>query len=254
MKQYLLTIYQPDGPGTPPREFLEKVMRDVAAVRKEMKAAGVWVFGGGLHPPSTSTVLKLQDDDVLTIDGPYTEGKEHVGGLHHHQRARSRCRARLGAQARQGDPASNRGAALSGGARALIVPAAEIERVFRAEYGRAVAVLVRVFGDIDVAEDAVQDAFATAVRTWPSSGLPPSPAGWIITTARNKAIDRFRREASRQDRHAQAVAPARQQRTGRGGRRARRSAAPDLYVLPPGAGHRRPGRPDAAAHRGAHDV
>jgi RNA polymerase sigma-70 factor, ECF subfamily len=77
--------------------------------------------------------------------------------------------------------------------------------VFRAEYGRAVAVLVRVFGDIDVAEDAVQDAFATAVRTWPSSGLPPSPAGWIITTARNKAIDRVRREASRQDRHAQAA-------------------------------------------------
>ena len=77
--------------------------------------------------------------------------------------------------------------------------------MFRAEYGRAVAVLVRVFGDIDVAEDAVQDAFATALRTWPSSGLPPSPAGWIITTARNKAIDRFRREASRQDRHAQAA-------------------------------------------------
>ena len=77
--------------------------------------------------------------------------------------------------------------------------------MFRAEYGRAVAVLVRVFGNIDVAEDAVQDAFATAVRTWPSSGLPPSPAGWIITTARNKAIDRVRREASRQDRHAQAV-------------------------------------------------
>jgi RNA polymerase sigma-70 factor (ECF subfamily) len=77
--------------------------------------------------------------------------------------------------------------------------------VFRAEYGRAVAVLVRAFGDIDMAEDAVQDAFATAVRTWPASGLPPSPAGWIITTARNKAIDRVRREASRQDRHAQAI-------------------------------------------------
>ena len=81
MKQYLLTIYQPDGPGKPPPEFLEKVMRDVAAVRQEMKAAGAWVFGGGLHPPSTSTVLKVQDDDVLTIDGPYTEGKEHVGGF-----------------------------------------------------------------------------------------------------------------------------------------------------------------------------
>jgi len=77
--------------------------------------------------------------------------------------------------------------------------------VFRQEYGRAVAVLVRVFGDIDAAEEAVQDAFTAAVQRWPSTGLPASPAGWIITTARNRAIDRFRREASREDRHAQAA-------------------------------------------------
>ena len=67
------------------------------------------------------------------------------------------------------------------------------------------AVLVRVFGDIDIAEESVQDAFTTAVQRWPSTGLPPSPAGWIITTARHRAIDRLRREASREDRHAQAV-------------------------------------------------
>ena len=85
------------------------------------------------------------------------------------------------------------------------VAAAEIERVFRQEHGRAVAVLVRVFGDIDVAEEAVQDAFTAAVERWPEAGLPPSPAGWIITTARNRAVDRLRREASREDRHAQAA-------------------------------------------------
>ena len=85
------------------------------------------------------------------------------------------------------------------------VATSEIERVFREEYGRAVAVLVRAFGDIDVAEEAVQDAFTAAVRRWPDAGLPPSPAGWIITTARNRAIDRLRREASREDRHAQAA-------------------------------------------------
>ena len=79
-----------------------------------------------------------------------------------------------------------------------------IERIFREEYGRAVAVLVRRFGDIDAAEEAVQDAFATALERWPSAGLPPSPAGWIIATARNRAIDRFRREASRDERHAHA--------------------------------------------------
>jgi RNA polymerase sigma-70 factor (ECF subfamily) len=77
--------------------------------------------------------------------------------------------------------------------------------VFREEYGRAVAVLVRSFGDIDLAEEAVQDAFAAALQRWPSTGLPPSPAGWIITTARNRAIDRLRREASREERHAAAA-------------------------------------------------
>jgi RNA polymerase sigma-70 factor, ECF subfamily len=81
----------------------------------------------------------------------------------------------------------------------------EIEAVFRAEYGRAVAVLTRVFGSIDIAEDGVQEAFTAAAGRWPETGLPPRPAGWIITTARNRAIDRLRREASREDRHAQAA-------------------------------------------------
>ena len=83
--------------------------------------------------------------------------------------------------------------------------AEDIERVFRQEHGRAVAVLVRSFGDIDLAEEAVQDAFAEAVRRWPQHGLPPSPGGWIITTARNRAIDRLRREAGRAERYAQAA-------------------------------------------------
>jgi RNA polymerase sigma-70 factor (ECF subfamily) len=81
---------------------------------------------------------------------------------------------------------------------------AEIERVFRAEYGRAVASLIRTFGDIDVAEEAVADAFTVALARWPETGPPPSPAGWIITTARNRAIDRLRREASRTARHLEA--------------------------------------------------
>jgi RNA polymerase sigma-70 factor (ECF subfamily) len=86
-----------------------------------------------------------------------------------------------------------------------VLSTTEIARVFTQEYGRSVAVLTRVFGDIDVAEEAVQDAFTAAVQRWPETGLPPSPAGWIITTARNRAIDRLRREASRADRHAQAA-------------------------------------------------
>ena len=83
--------------------------------------------------------------------------------------------------------------------------AAAVERVFREHYGRAVAVLVRLLGNIDAAEEAVQDAFVTAVRRWPEDGVPPSPAGWIVTTARNRAIDRWRRESTRDDRHAAAA-------------------------------------------------
>lgn len=82
---------------------------------------------------------------------------------------------------------------------------AAVERAFREESGRAVAILTRRFGDLDVAEEAVQEAFVAALRTWPTSGVPPSPAGWIVTTARNRAIDRLRREADRDDRQARAA-------------------------------------------------
>lgn len=81
----------------------------------------------------------------------------------------------------------------------------QIAAVFRAEYGRAVAVLVRLLGDIGPAEDAVADAFATALQRWPDEGAPPSPAGWIITTARNRAIDQLRRESARAHKHAEAA-------------------------------------------------
>ena len=83
--------------------------------------------------------------------------------------------------------------------------AAAIERTFREEFGRAVATLVRLFGDIDLAEEAVQEAFVVAARRWPADGVPVNPGGWIVTTARNRAIDRLRRESSRDDRHAQAA-------------------------------------------------
>ncbi|MEU5951302.1 YciI family protein [Streptomyces sp. NPDC047525] len=80
MNQYLLSIYQPDG-GVPDPEFLEPIMRDVEAVNAELREAGAWVFAGGLFPPSTATVVRLKDNEVLTTDGPYVEGKEHLGGF-----------------------------------------------------------------------------------------------------------------------------------------------------------------------------
>jgi hypothetical protein len=80
MTQYLLSVYQPEGTPPPP-EVLEKIMQNVGAVRDEMKTAGAWVFSGGLHAPSTATVLQLQGSEVLTTDGPFAEGKEYLGGF-----------------------------------------------------------------------------------------------------------------------------------------------------------------------------
>ncbi|WP_328402663.1 YciI family protein [Streptomyces sp. NBC_00390] len=80
MQQYLLSIYQPDGEPPAP-EVLDPIMRDVEALKAELKEAGAWVFSGGLHAPSTATVLRLKGDEVLTTDGPYVEGKEHLGGF-----------------------------------------------------------------------------------------------------------------------------------------------------------------------------
>ena len=220
MPQYLLSMYQPDG-DPPPPEVLGPMMEKIAAWRQDLQAAGAWVFTGGLHPASTATVVRSRHGDVVMTDGPFAEGKEHMGGftvisvpdldaaldwgrqiaeittlpcevwpLRSQEDLRGQEDLRSPTEAEH---------------HARPVPGPDIERVFREEYGRAVSVLVRVFGDIDIAEDAVQDAFARAVARWPADGLPPSPAGWIITTARNQAIDRLRREASRSDRHAQAA-------------------------------------------------
>ena len=80
MKHYLLSIQQPDGDPPPPGD-MEPIMRDVNAFNDELKAAGAWVFAGGLHEPGTATVVRHQDGEALMTDGPYVEGKEHVGGL-----------------------------------------------------------------------------------------------------------------------------------------------------------------------------
>lgn len=81
MKQYLLSVYQPDSAEMPAPATLERIMQDVNALREEMKAADAWVFSGGLHPPSTATVVKSRDGSTLHTDGPYIEGKEHIGGF-----------------------------------------------------------------------------------------------------------------------------------------------------------------------------
>jgi hypothetical protein len=80
MKQYLLSVYQPDG-GPPPAEVLADIDRDLQALDQELRSAGAWVFSGGLHPPGTATVVHPRQEGMPMTDGPYVEGKEHIGGL-----------------------------------------------------------------------------------------------------------------------------------------------------------------------------
>jgi hypothetical protein len=80
MRQYLLSVYQPDGPAPAP-EVLERISADLDALNRDLREAGAWVFAGGLHPPSTATVVRSRDGQVLMTDGPYAEGKEHIGGF-----------------------------------------------------------------------------------------------------------------------------------------------------------------------------
>jgi hypothetical protein len=80
MNRYLLSVYQPDGP-VPPPEILDQIMQDVVAWEQQLRTAGAWVFTAGLLPADTAAVVRLEGDEVLTIDGPYAEGKEHVGGF-----------------------------------------------------------------------------------------------------------------------------------------------------------------------------
>jgi hypothetical protein len=82
MKQYMLSVYHPEGPEyAPAPEQMERIFRDVDALNEELRSAGAWVFAGGLHPSSTATVVRAEGDEILTTDGPYAEGKEHIGGF-----------------------------------------------------------------------------------------------------------------------------------------------------------------------------
>jgi hypothetical protein len=81
MKQYMLSVHSVDGSEPPPPKVIQKMYQDVAAFNTELQSAGAWVFGGGLHPPGTATVVRVQDGDTLITDGPFAEGKEHIGGF-----------------------------------------------------------------------------------------------------------------------------------------------------------------------------
>jgi hypothetical protein len=81
MTQYLLSVYMVDGAEPPSEEAMQRAYRDVDALNETLKKEGVWVFGGGLHEATTATVVRVQDGEVLTTDGPFAEAREHLGGF-----------------------------------------------------------------------------------------------------------------------------------------------------------------------------
>jgi DNA-directed RNA polymerase specialized sigma24 family protein len=215
MPRYLLSVHSVEGEVRDPMTDgeLQQSWKQLHVLEQEMQAAGAWVFSGRLHEPDTATVVRSSGGEVVTSDGPFVESKEHLGGFyvirprtwtprwpgHPRSPPPSRHRSR---SARSRTSPMNPGPGMhprperkGDGDAAHKLDGAEVGRIFRQESGRSVAALIRIFGDLDLAEDAVQDAFTVALRKWPADGLPPNPGGWITTTARNHAIDRLRRQA-----------------------------------------------------------
>ena len=154
----------------------------------ELGASGALGAGYELDSPKTARTVRVRDGETLVTDGPFADTKEQIGGLMEIEAEDLDAAIAIAARIPVVFRAVRRAEA---GHRALTT---DVGRVFREEWGRAVAALTRVLGDIQLAEDAVQDAFTTALERWPRDGTPANPGAWIITAARNRAIDRLRRE------------------------------------------------------------
>lgn len=210
-----------DGHASLTEKEMQTSWQRISVLEAEMKSAGAWVFSARLHDPDTATVVRVSNGEVLirptarspnrriTSEGSTSSRKVTSMGRSAGQRRSPRW---LAIRSRFGHSPESPGSRLAEGdptGRATsIVDGADIGRIFRAEAGRSVATLIRVFGDIDMAEDAVQDAFATALKRWPVHGLPPNPGAWITTTARNRAIDRLRRSARERELLGEVAEPS----------------------------------------------
>ncbi len=223
--------------------------------------------GDALQPTSTATCVRIRNGKTLTTDGPFAETKEQLGGYYLIEAKDLDEATKIAARVPSAQTRHDRGAA-GPGVRGLTAASCRrsgylpgrradasreaVERVFKQERGRILATLIRVLGDIDLGEEALAAALEAALVQWPSEGTPANPRAWLIRAARNKAIDRMRRRALFEDKRAEMEAEAalgtrgRRARARRRGVRARRSAAPHLHLLPPGAGRRGAGRADAA--------
>ena len=202
------------------------------------------VFGAEqLQPPESATTVRVEDGRTLTTDGPFADTKEILGGLYLLEADNLDRALELAARipaARHGR--RGRGAA-AGGAVALL------EQVFREEWGRVLANLIGFLGDFDLAEEAAQEAFAIAAERWPRTGEPANPGAWLTTTARNRAIDRIRRDRTLAAKTRLLELPEAVESGDGGADVPRRAAGADLHLLSSGAGAGGAGGVDAAHAR-----
>ena len=185
--KYALLIY----PGRPPEEFerlpeeeQRSIVREYLALAQEPGVLGA----EQLQPPESATTVRVEDGKTLMTDGPFADTKEILGGVLPARGGQPRSGARVGRTDSGGAAGWRRRGAAAGGAVALL------EQVFREEWGRVLANLIGFLGDFDLAEEAAQEAFAIAAGRWPRTGEPVNPGAWLTTTARNRAIDRIRRD------------------------------------------------------------
>ena len=166
--------------------------RPGAPTRRACKDAGAFVSGEPLEAPTTATTVAVRNGERVVTDGPFAETKEWLGGYYVIEAADLDAALDHASAHPERRLRPRRGAAGDAGPRDV---SSAVERAFREESGRVLATLIRhLGGDFQLAEDALQDAFAVALATWPRDGVPANPGAWITTAARRKAIDRLRRE------------------------------------------------------------
>ena len=230
--KYMLLIHQGTTPlpGTDDWNALsQEEQGKVYAGYKAVNETPGFTPGERMEGPETATTVRVQDGKTLTTDGPFAELKEAIGGYGVLRGRRPRRRHR----ARREDPRREHGRRGRGPADRGVI--ASLDQAFRDQWGRVLAALIGFLGDFDLAEEAAQEAFAIAAERWPREGVPSNPGAWLVTTARNRAIDRIRRERTARG----EAAPARGPRGGGGhdGRHdlPRRAARARLHLLPPRA-------------------
>ena len=189
--KYMLLIHQGTTP-LPGSDEWDALPDDekgaVYAAYKAINETPGFTPGEQMQPPETATTVRVQDGRTLTTDGPFVEIKEALGGYLLLRGRRPRRRDRAG----RADPGGPHGRRDRGAPARGVV--AILEQAFREQWGRVLAALIGFLGDFDLAEEATQEAFAIAAERWPRDGVPTNPGTWLVTTARNRAIDRIRRD------------------------------------------------------------